>query len=80
MSTPEKQQAVKDLILAERRINVEGIAQQLDISTGTAHYTIRKAHKFSKVSCHWVPKMLTPEHKQNRLDIPRKLLDQFHKE
>ena len=39
-NTPEKQQAVKDLILAERRITVNEIAQQLDISTGTAHHII----------------------------------------
>ena len=40
MNTPEKQQAVKDLILAERRITVEEMAQELDTSTGTAHYII----------------------------------------
>ena len=51
MNTPGKQQAVKDLILAERKITVEEIAQQLDISTGTAHHIIREVLKFSKVSC-----------------------------
>ena len=56
------QQAVNVLILAERRITVEEIAQQLDISTGTAHHIIREVLKFSKVSCRWVPKMLTPEY------------------
>ena len=79
VNTPEKQQAVNDLIVAERR-TVEEIAQQMDISTGTAHHIIREELKFFKVSCRWVPKMLTPEHKQNCLDISRKLLDQFHKE
>ena len=79
VNTPEKQQAVNDLILAEKRITVEEIAQQLDISTGTAHHIIREVLKFSKVSCRWVSKMLTPEHKQNCLDISRKLLDRFHK-
>ena len=76
----EKQHAVKDLILAERRITVEEITQQRDISTGTAHHIIREVLKFPKVSCRWVPKMLTPEHKQNCPDISRKLLDRFHKE
>ena len=80
VNTPEKQQAINDLILAERRITVEEIAQQLDISTGAAHHIIREVLKLSKVSCRWVPKMLTPEYKQNRLDISRKLLDRFHKE
>ena len=40
VNTPEKLQAVNDLILAERRITVEEIAQALDISTGTAHHII----------------------------------------
>ena len=47
MNTPEKQQAINDLILAERRITVEEIAQQLDISTGTAHQIIREILNFS---------------------------------
>ena len=80
VNTPEKQQAVNDLVLAERRITVEETAQQLDISTGTAHHIILEVLKFSRVSCRWVPKMLTPEHKQNRLDISRNPLDRFHKE
>ena len=80
VSKPKKQQAVKDLILAEWRITVEEIAQQLDIYTGTAHHIIREVLKFFKLSSRWVPNMLTPEHKQNRLGISRKLLDRFHKE
>ena len=80
VNTPENQQAVNDFILAERRITVEEIAQQLDISTGTAHHIIREVLKFSKVSCRWVPKMVTPEHKQKTLDISRKLRNRFHKE
>ena len=78
VNTPEKQQAVNDLVLAERRLTVEEIAQQLDISTRTAHHIILEVLKFSNVSCCWVPKMLTPEYKQNRLDISRNPLDRFH--
>ena len=51
MNRPKKQQAENDLILAERNIIVEEIAQHLDISTGTAHRIIREVLKFSKVSC-----------------------------
>ena len=56
MNIPEKQQAVNDLILAERRKTIEEIAQQ-DISTCPAHHIIREVLKFSKVSCHWVTKI-----------------------
>ena len=56
VNTPEKQQAVNDLILTERRITVEEIDQQLDMSTGTAHHMIREVLKCLKVSSRWVPK------------------------
>ena len=79
MNTPEKQQAVSVLILAKRRITVEEIAQQLDMSTHTAHHIIREVLKFSKVSCRWVPKMLMSEDKQNHLVISRKHLIGFTK-
>ena len=78
-NTPEKQQVVNDLILAERRITLEEIAQQLDTPTGTAHHIIREVLKCSKVSSRWVPKMLTPEDQQNCFDISRKLFDLSHK-
>ena len=55
-NTPEKKQAVNDMILAKRRIAVEEIAQQLDTPTGTAHHIIREVLKCSKVSTRWVPK------------------------
>ena len=58
VNTPKKQQAVNDLILTERRINVEEIAQQLDISTGIAHLRVQKVLNFSKVSNHRIPKVL----------------------
>ena len=49
VNTPEKQQAVNDLIPVERS-TIEEISQQLDISTGTAHHIICEVLKFSKVS------------------------------
>ena len=80
VNTAGKKQAVNDLILVERRITVEEIAQQQDISTGTSHHIILEVLKFSKVSRRCVSKMLTPEHKLNHLDISWKFLDRFHKE
>ena len=58
VNTPKKQQAVNDLILTERRITVEGIAQQLDISTGIAHVRVQKVLNFLEVSNHRIPKVL----------------------
>ena len=63
VKTSENQQAVNDLILAEKRLTVEEIVQQLRISTCNAHHIIREVLQFSQVSYCWVLKMLTPVHK-----------------
>ena len=63
VSTPEAVQAVEDLIKSDRRVTLDEIATNLDISHGTVYAIVREKLRFSKVSCRWVPKMLTDDHK-----------------
>ena len=67
VSTPEAVQAVEDLIKSDRRVTLDEIATNLDISHGTVYAIVREKLRFSKVSCRWVPKMLTDDHKMQRL-------------
>jgi len=68
VSTPETVQAVEDLIRSDRRVTLDEIATKLDISHGTVYAIVREKLHFSKVSCRWVPKMLTDDHKmQSRI-------------
>ena len=67
VSTPEAVQAVEDLIKSDRRVTLDKIATKLDISHGTVYAIVREKLHFSKVSCRWVPKMLTDDHKMQRL-------------
>ena len=67
VSTPEAVQAVEDLIKSDRRVTLDEIATKLDISHGTVYAIVREKLHFSKVSCRWVPKMLTDDHKMQRL-------------
>ena len=56
---PRAVQALEDLIKSDRRVTLDEIATKLDISHGTVYAIVREKLHFSKVSCRWVPKMLT---------------------
>ena len=71
---------VEELILADRRMTVDDIAAEVGISHGTAHNIIHDELKFRKVSCRWVPKMLTTDHKKARLEVCTQLLQRFKTE
>ena len=57
VSPPEMLDSVNALILADRRIRIEDISEQLEISASTAHKIVHD--DFSKVSCHWVSQCKT---------------------
>ena len=80
VSTPEAVQAVEDLIKSDRRVTLDEIATKLDISHGTVYAIVREKLHFSKVSCRWVSKMLTDDHKMQRLMASRASLRIYRKE
>ena len=51
VSTQEAVQAVEDLIRSHRRVTLDEIATNSDISHGTVHAIVREKLHFSKVSC-----------------------------
>ena len=55
------------LILTDRRVTKENISKQLWISLGRVCKIVHNDLALSKVSCHWVHKMLTLEHKAARI-------------
>ena len=46
------------MVKAERRVHIKDIAQELDISFGSAFNIIYECLGYRKVSCRWVPKQL----------------------
>ena len=50
-------------------MKVENIAHSLNISVGKAYEIILKDLGYPKVSCRWVPKMLTQEHRQKSEEL-----------
>ena len=66
---------VETCILADRRVTVREIANELSLSVGSVETIIHEQLKFFKVSARWVPKQLTGEHiKQQRLDACQALI------
>ena len=80
VSTPEAVQAVEDLIKSDRRVTLDEIVTKMDISHGTVYAIVREKLHFSKISCRWVPKMLTDDHKMQRLMASRASLRRYRKE
>lgn len=69
--------AVNELIQEDRHITVREISSLLDISTGTVHTIITKDLNKRYVSSKWVPRFLTIEQKQARLDASMEFLENF---
>ena len=65
------------MVLADRPARVEYIAYTLEISHGSVIPILHDHLHFSKVSARWVLKMLTREHKQNRLTNSIERLDRY---
>jgi len=69
--------AVENMIRGNRCVTVKEVASLLDISVGSAHHIIHDELKFRKVFARWVPKRLTPEMKERRVDVCQELLCRY---
>ena len=66
--------AVENMIEENRRVSVTEVVSLLDISVGSAHHIIHDELEFRKVYARWVPKRLTSEMKEIRVDACQELL------
>jgi len=57
-----------------RRVTVHEIASHLDMGHGSAHHIIHDVLQFHTVSARWVPRQLTAELKERRVDACQELL------
>jgi hypothetical protein len=72
--TPETIAAAEAIGMDNRRVTVNEIAANLNISHGSAHNIIHDLLKLRKVSARWVQRHLTPEPKERRVDACEELL------
>jgi len=72
---------VEQLMLEDRRITVRELCDIIpDVSTFTVHKILTETLAYHKVCARWVPRMLTDDNKQKRVDASREFLDQYEAE
>ena len=66
---------VHGLVLEDRRITIRELAGETDISTGSVHSVLHDDLGLRRVAAKFVPRLLTLEQKQLRLEVSRDMLD-----
>ncbi|UYV66476.1 hypothetical protein LAZ67_4001822 [Cordylochernes scorpioides] len=74
-TTDEKINEVEKLILANRRITVREVAEDLNISIGLCHSIFINDLGMRRVAAKFVPKLLNCDQKQYRMNIANEMLD-----
>jgi transposase len=70
----ENVSAIKDLVKADPHITIRQIAEELNISTYSAHNIMRNLLNLRKLSVQWVPHLLTSEQMDIRVKMYRQNL------
>jgi len=78
--TPETIAAEEAIVKENRRVTVNEISGHLDRSQRSAHYIVNDVLQFYEVSARWVPRHLTAELKERRVDACQVLLKRFEAE
>lgn len=65
---------LEDLILHDARSTLKQLAETLKISTESARHILHENLGMNKVSCRWVPKMLTVQNKRERVTAANEFL------
>ena len=78
--TPEAIAAVETIMKENPRVTVHEIPAHLDKSHGSAHHIVHEVLQFHKMSAGWVPRQLTAEMKEWRVDACQELLKHFEAE
>ncbi|UYV60623.1 hypothetical protein LAZ67_1001697 [Cordylochernes scorpioides] len=74
-TTDEKINEVEKIILANRRITVREVAEDLNISIGSCHSIFINDLGMRRVAGKFVPKLLNCDQKQHRMNIANEMLD-----
>ncbi|XP_025154465.1 uncharacterized protein LOC112588509 [Harpegnathos saltator] len=75
--TPEIVDKIHGMILDDRRMKVREVAEAVGISTEQVHHILHEYLDMKKLSARWVPRLLTLDHKRNRVTISKECLAMF---
>lgn len=77
--TDENIKKVHRIVLNDRKVKVREIADILKISTERVRYILHEYLDMKKLSARWVPRFLTIDQKQQRVDDSERILALFQK-
>ncbi|GFT21250.1 HTH_48 domain-containing protein, partial [Nephila pilipes] len=66
---------LRNLVMANRRLTVREIAEEVGVSKDSAHAILREDLSMNQVATKFVPKLLSPEQNYLRFDVAQDLLD-----
>jgi len=73
--TDENVAEVREVIRSNRRLTVREVAEEASISKTVCRETLTENLGLHRISAKFVPRLLTDEQKQNRVDVSQELLD-----
>ena len=76
--TPEMIGQVKNFMDKDRRVSIETISAQFDVSVGTVLTIIHKELKMRKICAKFVPRVLKENQKERRCYDSRKMVEQIN--
>lgn len=75
--TPEIVDKIHEMILDDRRLKVRELAEAVGISTERVHHILHEYLAMRKLSARWVPRLLTIDHKHNRVKSSKECLEMY---
>jgi len=76
---PENVEKTLKIIMSDHKVKVKEIADILKISAGSVHTIIHEHLGMKKLFSKWVPRLLTVEQKQQRIDDSERCLELFNR-
>ena len=73
--TPELLDQIKNFMDKDRRVSIETISSQFDVSVGTVHTIIRWKLKMRKICAKFVPTVLREDQKERRCHDSREMVE-----
>ena len=73
--TPELIGKIKNFMDKDRRVSIETISAQFDVSVGTVHTIIREELKMRKICAKFVPRVLREDQKERRCHDSREMVE-----
>ena len=76
--TPELIGQIKNFMDKDRRVSIETISEQIDVSMGTVHTIIREELKMQKICAKFVLRVLRKDQKEKRCHESREMDEQIN--